>query len=69
MKAFVICNNDSVEGIVIDDEELAEDIKLKLKQAHFSRPDTKWHYRGYEDYSYINYWHIHEAEVYTKEDL
>ena len=52
-KAHVICCNDSVEHVVLDDEKLAEEIKEQLAEAdakerrnsagQFHRADPYWH--------------------------
>jgi hypothetical protein len=65
--AFVICANDSVEGVVVDYEDLAQEVLLKLKQDHYTK--VKHGFRDYAEYSNLVYWHIHTVNVYTQEEL
>lgn len=58
MKAHVICCNDSIEYVVLDDEPLAIGKMLELKNAYFER--NKWAFNGdQEAYNRRCYWHIH----------
>ena len=58
MNAHVICCNDSIEYVVLDDEPLAIGKMLELKNAYFER--NKWAFNDDQE-AYIRccYWHIH----------
>ncbi len=58
--AHVICCNDSVEYVVVDDEAAAEIKKDELSKRDY---DTryKWTYPTYEEYKHTLYWHIHSV--------
>lgn len=59
MKAYVICCNDSVEYVVLDDEEKANKKKEELAEKHFN--SCKWSYKDYEEYRKLAYWHLHDV--------
>lgn len=59
--AYVICINDSVEHVVIDDDQLAEKKLAELKAAYWER--NKWSFRDLESYEAICYWHIHTVDA------
>jgi len=59
MKAYIICCNDSVELVVLNDEGKAEGIKEEMAKADFKR-STTW--KDYEEYRNICYWHLHDVE-------
>ena len=67
MKAHVICMNDSVEHVVIDDEALANTKLDELRKAYFDRNQHVFHERDGESAwkAYLRriYWHIHTVEV------
>ena len=55
--AYVICCNDAVEYVVVNDENLAKEEMAKLKIAYFEK--NKWHFKDEESYDTECYWHIH----------
>ena len=62
-KVFVICCNESVEGVVISNEEEAEDILAELRMNHFDKSRN-----SLDEYSGIYYWHIHKVNLYGEEE-
>lgn len=62
--AYIICCNDSIEGVCLD-EELAKKKMEDLKNYDFK---TKWNSRTgrrYTEEEYnIFYWHIHEVQLF-----
>ena len=61
-KVFVICCNDSVEGVVVSNIEEAEDILAELRMSHFDNARY-----SLDEYSGIYFWHIHEVNLYGGE--
>lgn len=60
MKAYVICCNDSVEYVVLNDEDAANIKKEELKNEYFEK--NKHHlFDGYESYERICYWHLQDV--------
>jgi hypothetical protein len=63
-KAFVICMNDGVKAVVLDDEERAEIKKEELAKQHYEqvwlRANTNC---TYDEYRQICFWHFHETKV------
>lgn len=57
MKAHVICNNDSIEFVVIGNEKQAEEKAKELSDAYFER--NKFMFTNKSDYSINCYWHFH----------
>lgn len=57
MNVHVICNNDSVEFAVVNDEKRAKEKMIELKDAYFER--NKWNFRDREEYETRCYWHVH----------
>jgi len=61
-KVFVICCNDSVEGVVISNEEEAEDILAELRMQDFDARKVSLNH-----YSDVYYWYIKEVNLYGEE--
>lgn len=61
MTAYIICMNDSMSAVVLDDEEKAITEMGILKKKYWEK--HSWFYTDYKEYSHLAYWHIHEAEV------
>jgi len=59
--AHVICCNDSVEFVVIDNEVAAKDKIQELAEENYVR--NRWNFKSYEEYRKIYYWHIHSVGV------
>jgi hypothetical protein len=55
--AYVICCNDVVEYVVVNDENLAKEEMAKRKIAYFEK--NKWYFKDEESYDTQCYWHIH----------
>ena len=69
-KCFVICNNDSIEYVIIGTEEQANRQKHILREKHYKdyQKNSANLYmikirRLYDD---IYFWHIHEVEYEVK---
>lgn len=58
--AYVICCNDSIKCVTLD-ETLAEKLKTELSLKYYE--STRGAYEDYAEYEQICYWHIHEAPV------
>ena len=61
MKAHVICMNDSVEFVVIDDEAKAEEVKEELAKSYYERQPWRW--SSYEEYQHLCFWHLHTVDA------
>ena len=61
MKAHVICINDSIESVVIDDEAKAEVVKEKMAKSYFDKNSYNW--KSYEEYRHLCFWHLHTVDV------
>lgn len=59
-EAYVICCNDSVEAVVLNDKSRAEEKMELLAQAHYNRNPGNW--ESYESYRQLCYWHLHDVE-------
>jgi len=55
--AYVICNNDSIEAVIIDDFQKARSELIRLKEDHHKLSPKC------DGYSDIYFWHIHEVPV------
>jgi len=67
-KAYIICCNDSNEYVVLDDEKKADKVLQELKDDDYKQKRLKLQssYQtnktiGFEEYSRLYYWHIHEV--------
>ena len=61
MEAHVICCNDSVEYVVIDNEQKAIWKMAELKADYFER--NKWTFKTEKEYGQRCYWHIHTVDA------
>lgn len=62
-KAHVICCNDSIELVVIDNVELADRRLKELRDAYYER--SRWNWQNREHYECVCYWHIHVVDAET----
>lgn len=65
MKAYVICCNDSIEFVVLDDEGKAKEKKEEMAKVDFERCKRQYILKEWEDYNEyrsIYYWHLHNVE-------
>jgi hypothetical protein len=60
-KAYVICCNDSVEFVVIDDEKAANEKLKELKIKSYETTKLEVHIDSFEDYERAQFWNIHEV--------
>jgi hypothetical protein len=67
MIAHVICCNDSVEGVVVEGEDIANLAMEKAKRAYFEKRKWAWP-EGYESYERQCYWHIHTVPCLSAEE-
>ena len=70
MKAFVICCNDSIEAVVLEDEVLAEGKIEELKDSDYDKNKSHWitevrnsKIDPWDNYCRRMYWHLHEVDV------
>lgn len=63
--AHVICCNDSVEAVVLDDEAKAAAQLEILRQAYYARNKGTWH--NEQHYRDVCYWHIHSVSVLSED--
>jgi len=61
MKAFVLCANDGIEAVVLEDEEKANAELLNLKEKHWER--FRHSFSSREHFDDMIYWHLHEVPV------
>lgn len=62
--AHVICANDSVEAVVLDDEVKANEEKERLaKEAYARFKREQGRTTSEKEYRQIVYWHLHSVEV------
>ena len=63
-KAHVICCNDSIEYVVLDNEEQA---LIKLEEIARGKYEKfyKWEFEDYEEYRKRLYWHLHTVKYDT----
>ncbi len=59
MKAYVICCNDSVEYVVLNDIDAANTKKEELKNECFEK--NKWLFDDYESYERMCYWNLQDV--------
>ncbi len=62
MKAHVICCNDGIEFVVIDDKEKAKEKLAELRDAYYER--NKFAFENQEAYKSQCYWHIYTVKMY-----
>lgn len=68
MIAHVICCNDAIEAVVLDDEDRAKQVLATLKEAYWERHKESFQESwGHKDprrnYEARCYWHIHSVDV------
>ena len=61
MKAFVLCANDRVEAVVLDDADRAESELKKLRDKYWE--SRKHSFDSEEEFDAIVFWRIHNVEV------
>ena len=61
MIAYVICANDSIRGVVLDNEERALKESEKLADEYFKTHG--FNFRDRAEYNRLIFWHLHEVEV------
>lgn len=61
MIAYVICANDSIKGVVLNDKEKALKESEKLADEYFKTHGFNFQDRA--DYDHLIFWHLHEVEV------
>lgn len=61
MIAFVICVNDSIEGVVLNDEQRALQKMGEIADNHFKTIHHGCSTR--EEYDNLLFWHLHETET------
>jgi len=61
MTAYVICSNDSIEGVVIGNKHKAHQEMHKLSRKGYM--EHKNSIKSRKAYNAIAYWHIHEIDV------
>jgi hypothetical protein len=64
MLAHVICFNDGVEAVVIDDIDFANSELERLKNKYYEK--VKFQFENREQYDQIVYWHIHSVKLLVK---
>ena len=61
---YVICCNDSVEAVVVDDEKLAKKELERLAKKHYDSFFELTHpMETYVAYRRQHYWHIHSVPI------
>ncbi len=63
MIAYIICCNDSIKAVVVDDGKRAE-IEMEKRKKDMYEKQYKWT-DSFNEYGSRLYWHIHEQEVLT----
>ena len=61
MAAYVICVNDSIRAVVLDNEKRAEIIMRGLKEIDYDI--TRYSFGSRQEYDDLQYWHVHAVEV------
>ena len=61
MKAYIICSNNSIEGVAIDDAKKAREIMNKLARQDYVK--FKKTFKTRRAYNFFADWHIHEMDV------
>jgi hypothetical protein len=61
MIAYVICANDSIKAVVLDDEEKALKESKKFADEYFKT--HSFNFRDRAEYDHLVFWHLHEVEV------
>lgn len=61
MKAYVICINDSIEYVIIDDEEKANSKMKELSMKYYLK--NQYVFSSLADYKNRCYWHIHSVDA------
>lgn len=61
MDAHVICCNDRIETVVLEDEARAQTILEGLRDRHYEQ--RRWQHPNFEHYRRIFFWHIHSVTV------
>jgi hypothetical protein len=63
-KAFVICCNDSIEFVVLDNEYEAHKILEERKRADYDNKKAQEGagYQSFEEYCHQFFWHTHDVE-------
>lgn len=64
-QAIIICMNDSIEAVVIDDIEYANKVKEKRATDYFNK--NAHVYKSIRDYQNQCYWHLHILNIEIKE--
>lgn len=62
MKAYVICANDSIKGVVRDDIEKALEKMEELSKKDYEL--YRYIFASYEEYKCSSSWHLTETEIY-----
>ena len=62
MTAYVICCNDAVEFVVLDDKDKAKKTLEALAKDEFDNNRYGVICKDYKDYRSQYYWHIHTVE-------
>ena len=60
MKAYVICSNDKIETVILNDEKKANKKMEELAKEDYIK--KAYHFATYEDYQSIIYWHLHAVD-------
>ncbi len=58
-KAHVICCNDAVQYVILDDENKAREVLEGLKLAHYQKMVQEGFTYSYTEYSNQLFWHTH----------
>jgi len=56
----IICNNDSLQFVVIGDESIALEKLEELKKTYYE--DNKYQFTSEKSYDLSSYWHIHTLD-------
>lgn len=59
--ALVICANDSIEAVVLNDHQRALDKLHELADKHYA--NVKFGYTSRHNYNQQIYWHTHEVNI------
>lgn len=62
MKAYVICMNEEIRRVVLDDEDKAFEVLYRLKEEYY-KDNKKWAFDSIEDYNIQCFWHTHVVDV------
>jgi hypothetical protein len=58
--AYVICYNDGIDSVVLDNGEKAIEIMEKRQKEYYDK--FQWNFKSFEEYEKQVYWHLHKVK-------